>query len=434
MTASARKIWAILRREYLTRVRNKWFLVITLGFPVLILGLSAIPPLLVASGEGGGRPLRVGVLDRVGGERIRLARRLETEVDELTARPVPPETVGWEGGSAPRRRELAASLRESDLDAYLAVETVRDSSRVTLYSLRSVALSRRSSLERAARRSLLERRLRDAGLEVPDARSIVGTSEVSLDVIRLDEEGTARSQQILSTVAMALNFVLYMMFLVYGQMIMRGVLEEKRSDIVEVLVSSVRPWELMAGKIVGIGAVGITQLLVWAAAGLLLTLYGLTGAAKALAEAGIDLRAISLPWLEVVAGFVVFFLLGYLLYASVFAGLGALAGDDQSAQYMNFPAVLLIGVAFILAFPAMQAPGAGWVVPVSLVPFFSPILMVLRITLGVATAWEVVAALVVLAATVAGLAWLAGRIYRVGILMKGKPPNLPELARWIRYG
>ena len=227
--------------------------------------------------------------------------------------------------------------------------------------------------------------------------------------------------------------LLYLMFLVYGQMIARGVVEEKTSDIVEILVSSVRPWEMMLGKIVGVGAVGLTQVAIW---GLVLggaSLYGLAGAAATLAELGIDFTGLEFPWGLAIAG-LVYFLLGYLLYAAVFAAAGAMVGSEQDIQQVLMPAILPIVVPIILMPAVLETPDAAWVVTVSLVPLFSPILMPVRTAMGGLAVWENPAAIALLLVTILGMAWVAGRIYRVGILMKGKRPNLPELLRWVRYG
>ncbi|HKK08034.1 MAG TPA: ABC transporter permease, partial [Gemmatimonadota bacterium] len=276
-------------------------------------------------------------------------------------------------------------------------------------------------------------RLQAAGLPSSQVSAALRTPNTSLSVERVGEEGVAH-QDVLAGIAIGLCFVLYMMFIIYGQVIVRGVLEEKTSNIVEILVSSVRPSELMLGKVVGIEAVGLTQIAIWAVTIAILSLYGLSGAAVALSEAGIDIAGLSLPLVRIGAAFLVFYVLGFLLYASCFAAVGALVGDDQQAQQMNFPVMLLIIVPFVLAFSGVNTPDAGWLAAASLFPFFSPILMVVRITTGVAAAWEIVTSLVLVILTILGVVWAAGRIYRVGILMKGKRPTLPEMIRWVRYG
>jgi ABC-2 type transport system permease protein len=199
------------------------------------------------------------------------------------------------------------------------------------------------------------------------------------------------------------------------------------------MVSSVRPWELMLGKIIGVGAVGITQILIWSVVMGAAILFGLTAGASALAEAGIDLSAAQVPW-GVVALAATFFILGYLLYAGMFAGGGATMGSEQDAQQVALPIVMLIIVPFVAAQPLIESPNAVWAVVMSLVPFFSPILMPSRLLVSSVPALQVTAAIVLLLGCILGVAWVAGRIYRVGILMKGQRANLPEIIRWVRHG
>lgn len=431
------KSLAIARREYLLRVKNKWFIATTLGFPLLMIAFSILPGLLMGT-DAGTEPLEIGLVDRVGVRAERLNQLLLKE--EGASATVQEAGVGDDAD----HDELRMRLPDSGFDAYLVLESPGPaadtaggeeeipSERITLLSTRSVGQLQQSDLRQALRQALVETRLQQAGLGSTEASRIVNSARAGLSVVRVDEGG-ARSQEALSVVAMILTFVLYMMFIVYGQIIIRGVLEEKTSDIVEILISSVRPLELMLGKIVGIGAVGLTQIGIWAVVVVGLAVYGLASAAPALAEAGVDISTLSIPW-SVLPGFIVFFLLGYLLYAACFAAVGAIVGDEQEAQQVNFPVMMLIIVPFLMAFPTIENPNATWAAISSLIPFFSPILMLLRMTLGAAALWEVVVSLVLLVAATVGVAWLAGRIYRVGILMKGKRPNLPELIRWIRYG
>lgn len=431
------KSLAIARREYLLRVKNKWFIATTLGFPLLMIAFSVLPGLLMGT-DAGTTPLEIGLVDRVGMGAARLNELLVR--DERGSATVRDADVDEDVD----RDELRLRLRDSSFEAYLLVEPpepVGDSAgaegeaaseRITLLSTRSVGQLQQADLRQAVRQALVEARLEQAGLGSTEAGRIVSSARAGLSVVRVDEGG-ATSQEALSVVAMILTFVLYMMFIVYGQIIIRGVLDEKTSDIVEILVSSVRPLELMLGKIVGIGAVGLTQIGIWAIVIVGLLVYGLASSTAALAEAGIDVSTLSVPW-GVLPGFIVFFLLGYLLYAACFAAVGAIVGDEQEAQQVNFPVMMLIIVPFLMAFPTIENPNATWAAIASLVPFFSPILMLLRMTLGAAALWEIATSMVLLVAGTVGVAWLAGRIYRVGILMKGKRPNLPELMRWIRYG
>lgn len=433
MSVSLRRVWTILLREYLLRVKNKWFLVTTFGLPILIAGITFLPALLLGTGEPAGA-FSVGVVDRIGVETSELRSILAREDTTLRLETV--EAPGTED-----REALGRRLQESTLDAFLVLETRTDTvgSRATsrpdpvLLTRTSVSEPRRRTLRSGVRHALVISRLSAEGLGRTSAEAVVTDMSVGLDVTRVDRAG-ARSQELLGFLALGFIFVLYMMFIIYGQMIARGVIEEKSSDIAEVLVATVRPWELMLGKIVGIGAVGLTQIAIWIVTIGLLSLYGFAASAPALAEVGIDPSAVlSLPLLRMAGTFIVFFVLGYFLFAAIFAAVGAVIEQEQELQQAAFFPMLLIILPFVLAFTGIQTPEAAWMTGASFFPFFTPFLMLLRITMGVAQAWEVILSLVILLVTILAVAWLAGRIYRVGILMTGKRPNLPELARWIRY-
>lgn len=428
MKRRARRVWAILRREYLVRVRNKWFLISTFGLPLLFLGLVFLPGLMVGLSEGD-EPLRMGVVDRVELGGVDLPSLLAEHDPDLRAERV--EVAAGASGD-----ELAASLRESDLQAYLVLDPpVLRGEPATLLARKRITESRRRAVQAAVRQAVVQARVQEAGLPGETARELYRGARLEVRVSRV-EEGAPQAQEALGILALAGTFVLYMMFLVYGQMIARGVLEEKTSDVAEVLVSTVRPWELMLGKILGIGGTGLTQLVIWATGMGAISVYGLAAGAPALAEMGVDLGALSLPLARMGLAFVLYFLLGYFLYASVFAALGAMVGGEREVQQVAFFPMLLIVVPFMLAFTAVEggALDAAWMVGGSHFPFFTPILMLVRVVMGTAPGWEIGLSVVVLAGSTLATAWLAGRIYRVGILMKGKRPSLPELVRWVRYG
>lgn len=432
---SLRRVVTILRREFVLRVKNKWFLVTTFGLPVLIAGITFLPALLLGAGDTA-EPLSIGVVDRIGVEERELARLLAAEDTSLstTSVDVPPDAD---------QDALSERLRESTLDAFLVLEADTDtadadeegaSSQATLLARTSISEPRRRAVQGAVRHALVLSRLGRAGVGGEAAEGVVGDMGVSVDVARVDREG-ARSQELLSVLALGFIFVLYMMFIIYGQMIARGVIEEKTSDIAEILLATVRPWELMLGKILGIGAVGLTQIAIWIGTVGLLSLYGVAASAPALAELGIEPSTIlALPLLETAAAFLVFFVLGFFLYAAIFAAVGAVTEQEQELQQAAFFPMLLIILPFVLAFTGIQTPEAAWMTGASFFPFFTPFLMLLRITLGVAQTWEVLVSLGLLVVTIFAVAWLAGRIYRVGLLMTGKRPTLPELVRWLRYG
>lgn len=422
-----RKVRAIVRREYLQRIRSKWFLISTFGLPLLFVGLGGLTGWLVARETGEAGAERVGVVDRTG--------RLGSPVVEELRQDSVDATLVPEAAEAPVD-SLPGHLLASGYDLYLVLSRGDDSAAATplptveVLARESLGTGARRALRDAVNRALVRVRLQDAGVEAVSPESLL--REVSLSVSTVSEEG-ARSQELAQAMSFILAVLFYMVLIIYGQMIVRSILEEKTSDIVEVMVSSIRPWELMMGKIVGVGAVGLTQIAIWSLVVVAGAIYGLTAGAGALERAGLDLSAVTLP-VGAILGGLVFLALGYLLYAGLFAGAGATLSREEDAQQVVFPIVVLIIVPFFLVQGIIESPSAGWSVIVSLVPFFSPIIMPSRLLLAAVPPWQTAASLLLLITTLLFVAWIAGRIYRVGILMKGKRPNLPELFRWVRHG
>jgi ABC-2 type transport system permease protein len=220
---------------------------------------------------------------------------------------------------------------------------------------------------------------------------------------------------------------IYITVLIYGVTVMRGVMEEKQSRIIEVLLASVKPFELMLGKVVGIGLVGLTQYVVWVVSGLALSALS---AVAAVAVAGFDLPKISV---SLMIFFMVYYLLGYFLYAALYAMIGAIVSNEDDGQQAQWPVSMTFAMSFVLSTLAMENPNGVAVTILSLIPFFGPSLMFLRIAIGSAPAWQIAASITLLILTIVVVTWIAAKIYRVGVLMYGKRPTLPELARWLRY-
>jgi ABC-2 type transport system permease protein len=255
------------------------------------------------------------------------------------------------------------------------------------------------------------------------------TRPVDLSVVRIAEDlsesrkGAAERSFMLSYI---LTFLLYMTMMFYGYYVLRGVLEEKSSRVVEVVVANIRPTELMLGKIFGIGAVGLTQYALWVLVLLNLTLVGaMFGSSLTEGQA-----AYVSPTLMVF--FVVFFLLGFLQYSAVYAAVGAAFNTEEEAQQMQTVVSLVLGLSFVLMFPVMANPDSTVSVVLSLVPIFAPMLFFLRMTIQSPPVWQTVLCLVLLVGSVFATARFAAAVYRVGILMYGKKPSLREILQWAR--
>lgn len=409
-------VWAVIRREFVERVRSRWFVLATVGAPVVLIGLIVLPVLMASSSSETRR--RIVVVDRTGVLYDRLAAHLEDGGLEVEA---------FDGGEA-ELAELRRRAREKRIGGYLLL----DDDALTRGTARFVAaespsplrrLSLRGAVVQAAMMALLED---DAGT----AEALLAGGGLEVEVLSADAADMEEPEYL--AVFMG-TFLLYMVVLLYAVAVMRSTLEEKNSRIVEVVISSVRPWHLMLGKILGVGAVGLLQVAVWAAVLLLVGLMGL----PALMVARPELARLSevqayLPGPGYMALFFVFFLGGYFIFSAMFAAVGAAVNSDQEAQQAQLPLVLLLAGP-LMAFPVvMQDPTSGLATGLSLVPFFSPVLMFARAGMGAAPLWQVAVSVVLMAATVVAVAWLAGRIYKVGILMAGKRATLGELVRWVR--
>lgn len=410
----------VVAREYLERVRTRTFLLSTLGLPLLMLALFGISAVMGA--RGGGGEFSVALVDRTGVLAEGLAPRLAAAGFQVEV--VEP---GSEGDLEPR-------LAAGDLDGVLLLDDAaleRGAARWRGGSTPSTL--RRLGMQQALTQSALAVRLRDSEDGAALAALLAGGG---LEIEPLDPDDPDDIQRDAGMVAgFAGGFLLYVVLLVYGSMVLRAVLEEKTGRIVEIILASMKPSQLMLGKIVGVGAVGLTQLAIWIGLGALVLGTGITSALPFLPEGGLDLDlAAYVPSAGVLLFFAVCFLVGYFLYASLFAAVGAMCSTEEEAQQLQFPVVMLVIIPIIFLMPMMENPESGWAVALSLFPFFSPILMFARVAAGAAPAWEAALSVILMLGALFVTAWVAGRIYRTGVLMQGKRPTLPELWRWIRTG
>lgn len=414
------RLFAVIRREYVERIRSKWFLVSTLLAPILLVGAALIPTFLVNRQLQKG--LDVSVVDETGAV---LPELLETEPFESGRfRYIPPpETDPTEALRILRRR-----VEDGALSGYIHIPAdMLDSTRAQFWSrdASTVLTTELRSAVGTATQRVLARRL---GLAPAVAQRL--TRPVDLENYRLTEEGVTRERGQTEATAWVLAFLIYMVVLMYGAMMLRAAVAEKTNKMVEIILSSIRPWQLMLGKTVGVGAVGLTQVAVWLSVIATVAIYAATGQAVA----GLDILK-NLPiGPDTLLLFASLFLTGYFLYAGVYAAVGAIATTEQEAAQLQIP-VTVMAVVPILVLPAvLNNPGATSSVILSWVPFFAPVLYLARYVMGATAVWETPIVFVLIIAAVGLVAWLGGRIYRVGLLMTGKRPTLPELYRWIRHG
>jgi len=421
------KLWAVVRREYIERVRTRGFLIGTVLGPLLMSAMMIVPALAARSG---GKPLRMAVLDATGAlqqpveDALRAARpggKARFDVQSLPAPEAGPAALGAPGSS---EAELKKAVLEGKLDGYLHLPADAVVSGSASYYGRNV--SNRIDLgemERTVSSVLVGQRLTGAGLDPARVKDL--TKPLDLKTIRLSEKGEREDQGAAMIFSIILLMILYVSILMWGQAVMTSVIEEKTNRVVEVMAAGVSPTTLLAGKLLGVGGAGLTQFLVWA-----LSLFGVSVFA-----AGAALGSFSMPEITPVmlVSFVLFFLLGFLFYAALYASIGAAVNTVQEAQSLAFPVMLPIILAMV-SFPAvLEAPDGVLAVTMSMIPGMSPLIMFLRVVVLTPPLWQIALSIALLGLGIVGVLWVSARVYRVGILMYGKKPTFPELVKWVRH-
>lgn len=420
------KVWAVIRREFVERVRSKWFLISTILGPVFMIVVIVLPAVLAGTG-GGGR--HIGLLDE--GSRT-LADRLVTQLETGNQFRVDRVTTS-ESGAAAAMADLTERVQAKAIEGFLVVTGATLESGKLEYRGQNVSSIRDMALlQAAARQAVMMERLTERGVDPGVVQE--SQAHISVSTLRISKKGTTgETGEATFFLAYIIGFVMYMAIFLYSVNVMRSVLEEKQTRIIEVLVSSLRPFQLLLGKVVGVGAVGLLQMGIWGVAAAALIRYR----AAVFAAFKVPVAASSAIQLPAIAGGMValilaYFLLGYLLYSAMFAVVGASVSTDSEAQQAQMPVVMLL-IPGILVFPAVLNDPAGSLSHVmGLVPFWSPIIMPIRFAASDVPPAELAASLAILAVTVVAVVWVAARIYRVGILMYGKRPGIAELVRWAR--
>jgi ABC-2 type transport system permease protein len=413
------KLVAVVRREYLERVRSKAFVIGTVLGPLVLTAMMIIPALAARAGS---KPLRVAVLDRTAALQAAVEAALRDARFDGSSRF---EVVSVSSADpAGREDQLKRAVLAGRLDGYLELPEDAISRAAASYYGRNV--SNRIDLrliERTLGRVLVARRLVDAGLDPKRVRSL--TKELELRTVRLSATGEREDQGAALVFAIILLVVLYASIVMWGQAVMTSVIEEKTSRVVEVLASGVAPQTLLAGKLLGVGAVGLTQVLVWT-----LSLLGVS-----LVAAASPVGSFSLPEITplMLVSFVLFFLLGFGFFSALYASIGAAVNTVQEAQSLVFPVMspIILGMVF---FPTvLETPDGPLAVTLSMIPGISPLIMFLRIVVLAPPLWQIALSVALLVLAILAVLWLSARVYRVGILMYGKRPTFPELVRWVRH-
>jgi ABC-2 type transport system permease protein len=432
------QVAAIVKREYLTRIQSKGFWIATLLLP-LAMGVLVLVPMLIAGKTKAEH--RLTVVDSVGTLGDALAAELERAEREgkqkagkleRDRRPegsnIHTSVVEARADAETQRTELDRKVLAGEIDAWVWLGSENLASNKVEYHAESVSnFMTQEQLEEALSEVFSASRLASAGYDA--SKLIELTRPVRLETLKVTEEGTkAEAGMSGFLLAYLLFFLLYVVIAIYGGLVMNGVLEEKSTRIVEVLLATTTSKELLFGKLIGISLAGLTQLGVWSVAIGALTTPTVIGA---LAGGRTDL--VPSVSFSVLAHFLLHFLLGFLLYASFYAAIGAATNSVQEAQpFTGLVAPFLIG-PMLFMFPVINDPDSTLATVLSLIPPFTPLLMMLRISVKMPPAWQIALGYLLTAAFVYLMLALCARVYRVGILMYGKRPTFRELGRWLRY-
>ncbi|GAB2958418.1 ABC transporter permease [Hymenobacter coalescens] len=440
------KIWLIVQREYLTRVRKKSFIIMSLIGPLLTVALFAVPVLIAKMSDSG----KVVAVADAGGL---FTEKLPEPQDDISFTRVSPDLV-----------TAKAEFNKAKYDALLYVPKMDLSNPdgFQVFSRKGLGMSLENDIRRAANKAIENRRLQQAGID----RAVLDNlkADVDLKTVSLSDEGERSSSTGISTaVAYFFGFLIYIFIFIYGVQIMRGVMEEKTNRIVEVVISSVKPFELMMGKVMGIAAVGFTQLALWVllSFGISSVMAGSISPDKVAQDRADRTTAVMRPStgqddaakkenvmvkvtqafqsadlnLPLLAGcFLFYFLGGYLFYGALFGAIGSAVDSETDTQQFMMPVTMPLVLTFVVSQAILTTNPNGTVAFwMSMFPLTSPIAMMMRLPFGGVPTWQLLLSMALLIAGFVGAIWIAGRIYRVGILMYGKKITYGELSKWLFY-
>jgi ABC-2 type transport system permease protein len=414
------KIWLIIKREYLVRVRKKSFILMTMLGPILMAALLIVPIYLADENQE----------NRI----IALNEDANYNLEDS-------EFIHFTTISTSEAELLKTDFSESPFYALLH----REGENFTLYSNQQISLSVSKSIERQLEQLIEYEKLKLLGIDLQILED--ASTEINITTKIISEDGNTSNSQ--AEASMGIGFLsgilIYMFIFMYGTMVMRGVIEEKTSRIVEVIISSVKPFQLMMGKILGVALVGLTQFVLW----ILLTIIISTVAELGFLDANVMATEMNssdqsvivaqvaeltggINLLQIFLAFIFYFLAGYLMYSALFAAVGSAVDAEADTQQFVLPITIPLILAFVLITPIMENPDGTLAFWMSIIPFTSPVIMMVRLPFGVES-WEILLSMGVLVSTFIATTWLAGRIYRTGILMYGKKATYKEIWKWLKY-
>ncbi|MEG0517944.1 MAG: ABC transporter permease [Bacteroidales bacterium] len=441
------KIAIIIAREFSIRVKKKSFILTTILTPLLFAGLMIVPSLIAMYSTG--ENLKIGVVDESG-----IVMPYLENNDDVTFQKIENESID----------SLKKNYKNMDLYAVVAISPLDSSKNLTIaaYSQKQLNVDIRNQIRKSAKKAVEDNKLK--AYDIPDIDSVLKNieSDIKVNTYKISEDGKeeASKVEIYMVIGYIASFMIYMFIFMFGSMVMRSVIEEKTTRIIEVIVSSVKPFQLMMGKILGVASVALTQFIIWIGLtiGIVTVATSVIGvdamkdkmgqttqmtqtvggeipqiAQEELSGAEGVLQALqNVDYVSIILCFVVYFALGYLLYASLFAAVGAAVDNEADTQQLILPITMPLIIGLFIMLHTFQHPDSALSFWGSIIPFTSPMVMMARIAYGVPT-WELALSIGLLILTFLGTAYISGKIYRVGILMYGKKPSWKDIAKWLKY-
>ena len=442
------KFLAIVRHEY-KKIVLKWsFIIGTLIFPLLAVGFTVVPALIFSIKGDATRIVFVDQTDKI-------APRIRANLSEKKAEPPKRDAMSDLSASQEEqikrgaeqmgegfnfveydadaktigqiKRELSGKITADEIDAYLIIPKNYDqpNANFEFFSRKAGDFVANSTLESAINGAVRSQKLSDANINEDSLKDL--SRSIDLSIKKVSDKGDEKDGEGSFIASFIVGFMIYIVLLIYGQQIMAAVIEEKETRIAEILFSSAKPFQLMFGKLVGVGLAGLTQLAIWILSALVLVGIGLAQ----MSAAGISFEMPDITALTVVY-FFIFFLLGFFIYATIYALIGSMVTTVQEGGQFAFPPIILLIVAFYFSFVVIRDPNSSVSFWVSILPFFAPITMPVRILAEMPPFWQIALSITLNGLAIAGLVWLAARVYRVGMLMTGKRATIPEVWKWIR--
>lgn len=418
------KIWALIKREYKETVFKKSFLFMTVLTPVLMVAMAVVPSLLLSLKSE--KAVKIHVVDQSQFIYPQLVRALQDTIangkPKYNFEQIRVANQAIDQVLAQQKKQI----QKEDINALILIpRDVLSKGKIDYYAKNVANYSMNKVFRNSISQIVVDYRIMKSGLDPGTIADL--TKDIEMTTIKITKEGKESERSFMDEYfsTFVLIMILYMTLIMHGSTIMRSIIQEKSSRIIEVLLGSANPFQLMAGKIIGHGSVGLTQYFIWAAFGILFVLYG--GQVMPVSNKFFNFEPLIFIY------FIIFYLLGYLFYSALFSAIGSITNTDQEAQQLIFPIIMFLVVPLMLLGLIVKTPDSTLITTLSMIPFFSPIMMFARINISNPPLIQVLGSIFILLISTTFVIWVVSKIFRVGILMYGKRPTFPEIIKWFSY-